>query len=140
MHRKGLSSKHVFEELAKVYALDNHYDSGRILCSMCTKPHPLAEKAYRMFFESNLGDSGLFPGSAQLEREVVNQLATLLQSKNAAGFIVSGGTEANLMALLAARNIDKKYPSGSGYSRISPFFIYKNLQSHEPKTSLRKVG
>jgi len=107
LRRKGLSSKHVFEELTKVYALDNHYRSGRILCSMCTKPHPLAKKAYRMFFESNLGDSKLFPGSAQLERDIVNQLATLLQSKNAAGFIVSGGTEANLMALLAARNMTK---------------------------------
>jgi len=107
LYRKGLSSKHVFEELTKIYAMDNHYDSGRILCSMCTKPHPLAKKAYQMFFESNLGDSGLFSGSALLEKEVVNQLATLLQNKNAAGFIVSGGTEANLMALLAARNITK---------------------------------
>ncbi len=60
-----------------------------------------------MFFESNLGDSGLFPGSAQLEREVIDQLATLLQSKDAVGFIVSGGTEANLLALLAARNMAK---------------------------------
>ncbi len=32
-------------------------------------------------------------------------LATLLQRENAAGFVVSGGTEANLMALLAARNM-----------------------------------
>ena len=64
-----------------------------------------------MFFESNLGDSGLFPGSTQLEREVVDQLVTLLQDKNASGFIVSGGTEANLLALLAARNMAKKgYP------------------------------
>ena len=107
MNRKGLSGKHVFEELTKIHALDNHYDSGRILCSMCTKPHPLAEKAYQMFFESNLGDSGLFPGSAQLEREVVDQLATLLQGKNASGFIVSCGTEANLMALLAAKDMAK---------------------------------
>jgi tyrosine decarboxylase / aspartate 1-decarboxylase len=107
LHRKGLSSKHVFEELKKIHDLDNHYDSGRILCSMCTKPHPLAEKAYRLLFESNLGDSGLFPGSAQLEREVVDQLADLLQSKGAVGFIVSGGTEANLLALLAARNMAK---------------------------------
>jgi tyrosine decarboxylase/aspartate 1-decarboxylase len=107
LQRKGLNSKHVFEELKKIRALDNHYVSGRILCSMCTKPHPLSEKAYQMFFESNLGDSGLFPGSTQLEREVVDQLATLLKNKNATGFIVSGGTEANLMALLAARNMAK---------------------------------
>ena len=72
---------------------------------MCTKPHPLAEKAYSMFFSSNLGDPGLFPGSAQLEKDVISQLATLLHGENAVGFLVSGGTEANLMALLAARNM-----------------------------------
>jgi tyrosine decarboxylase/aspartate 1-decarboxylase len=71
---------------------------------MCTKPHPLAEKAYRFFLSSNLGDPGLFPGSARLEKEVITQLATLLHGENCVGNLVSGGTEANLMALLAARN------------------------------------
>jgi tyrosine decarboxylase/aspartate 1-decarboxylase len=104
---KRLPRKAVFAELKKLRALDKQYSDGRILCSMCTKPHPLAKKAYRMFFESNLGDSGLFAGSAQIEKEVVDQLASLLHGKNSAGFIVSGGTEANLMALLAARNMAK---------------------------------
>ncbi len=104
---KGLSEKTVLAELKKMHALDNGYVNGKILCSMCTKPHPVAEKAYRMFFESNLGDSGLFPGSTQIEKDVINQLASLLHYKSAVGFVVSGGTEANLMALLAARNMAK---------------------------------
>jgi len=104
---KGLSRKAVLAELKKIRDQDQKYDNGRILCSMCTKPHPLAKKAFEMFFESNLGDQGLFSGSAQLEREAVNQLATLLHGEKAVGFIVSGGTEANLMALLAARNMAK---------------------------------
>jgi tyrosine decarboxylase/aspartate 1-decarboxylase len=58
-----------------------------------------------MFLSSNLGDPGLFPGSAKLEKEVINQLATLLHGEKGVGFVVSGGTEANLMALLAARNM-----------------------------------
>ena len=95
----------MFSELKRIRGLDQRYGDGKILGSMCTKPHPLAEKAYRMFFGSNLGDSGIFPGSAQLEREVIAQLETLLHGKNGVGFIVSGGTEANLMALLAARNM-----------------------------------
>ena len=107
MQPKGLSEKTVLAELKKIHNLDQHYADGRILCSMCTTPHPLAKKAYQMFFESNLGDSGLFPGSTQIEKEVVHELATLLQGENAAGFVVSGGTEANLMALLAARNMAK---------------------------------
>jgi tyrosine decarboxylase/aspartate 1-decarboxylase len=40
----------------------------------------------------------------QVEREVVAQLGKLLKNTNATGFLVTGGTEANLMALLAARN------------------------------------
>ena len=72
---------------------------------MCTQPHPIAEKAYQIFLSSNLGDPGLFPGSVKLEKEVINQLATLLHGENCAGFVVSGGTEANLLALLAARNM-----------------------------------
>jgi tyrosine decarboxylase/aspartate 1-decarboxylase len=72
---------------------------------MCTTPLPIAKEAYRLFLSSNLGDPGLFPGSVQLEKEVINELATLLHGENCVGFLVSGGTEANLMALLAARNI-----------------------------------
>jgi tyrosine decarboxylase/aspartate 1-decarboxylase len=99
---KGLNSETVLSELRKRHIQDEHYSSGRILCSMCTKPHPIAKKAYELFFESNLGDPGLFPASVQLEEETVSQLAGLLNGKTAAGFIVSGGTEANLLALQAA--------------------------------------
>jgi tyrosine decarboxylase/aspartate 1-decarboxylase len=105
LHAKGLSRKAVLAELKRISEKDRRYDDGKILCSMCTKTHPLAEKAYRLFLSSNLGDPGLFPGSAQLEKEVINELATLLHGENCVGFLVSGGTEANLMALLAARNM-----------------------------------
>jgi tyrosine decarboxylase/aspartate 1-decarboxylase len=102
---KGLSGKTVLAELKKIHNLDQCYSDGRILCSMCTTPHPIAKRAYQMFFESNLGDSGLFPGSLQLEKEVIQKIATLLHCESASGFVVSGGTEANLMALLAAKNM-----------------------------------
>jgi tyrosine decarboxylase/aspartate 1-decarboxylase len=101
---KGSNRKALLAELKRIRGLDQRYDNGRILCSMCTKPHPVAKEAYRMFLSSNLGDKGLFPGSAQLEKEVINQLAALLHDANAAGLLASGGTEANLIALLAARN------------------------------------
>ncbi len=104
MQPKGSRRKDVLAELKKRQALDKHYEDGRILCSMCTKPHPVAKKAYELFFESNLGDQGLFPAAAQLEREVIAQLAALLHGETASGFIVSGGTEANLLALSAAKN------------------------------------
>jgi len=105
LHAHGLSKKQVLAELKKIRRRDKHYDDGKILCSMCTKPHPMAIKAYRLFLTSNLGDPGLFSGSVQLEEEVINDLATLLHGENCVGHVVSGGTEANLMALLAARNM-----------------------------------
>ncbi len=95
----------MLEELRRIRQQDTSYEDGRILCSMCTKPHPIAQKAYQLFLSSNLGDPGLFPGSLQLEKDVINQLATLLHGINCVGSIVSGGTEANLLALLAARNM-----------------------------------
>lgn len=104
MQQRGSSKNEVFAELKKLRLLDQRYREGKILCSMCTQPHPLAEKAHRMFCGSNLGDPGLFQGSATVEKEVIAHLAELLHGKNASGFVVSGGTEANLLALLAARN------------------------------------
>jgi tyrosine decarboxylase / aspartate 1-decarboxylase len=102
---KGSGREAILEELKQLRALDKKYSDGKILCSMCTEPHLLAKKAYRIFFDSNLGDLGLFPGSAQIEKEVINQLSSLLHCKNSVGSVVSGGTEANLMALLTARNM-----------------------------------
>lgn len=65
-----------------------------------------------MFLETNLGDPGLFAGSAQLEKEAVSALSDLLHGPaGSIGFIVSGGTEANLLAIHAAvrnaANIEK---------------------------------
>ena len=50
---------------------------GRILCSMCTKPHPIAKKAYNLFLEANLGDPTIFPAATLLEQEVTAQLKHL---------------------------------------------------------------
>jgi len=104
MRTRGRSRKSVLSELRKIQQQEAKYEDGRILCSMCSKPHPVATAAHKMFLDANLGDSGLFPGTRRLEEKVVDELASLLNGKNSVGFIVSGGTEANLLALLAARN------------------------------------
>ncbi len=104
MENKGRSRKEILAELRLILGEDAKYEDGKILCSMCTSPHPIAKIAHQMFLCSNLGDAGLFPGSRRLEQEVVRKLTDLLNAKNSVGSIVSGGTEANLLALLAARN------------------------------------
>lgn len=103
MQQKGTPQKDVLKELQQRQKRDQQYKDGHILCSMCTKPHPVSKKAYNLFFESNLGDPTLFPASAQLETEVITELSNLLHNPTPTGFIVSGGTEANLLALTVAK-------------------------------------
>lgn len=90
--------------LRKYKEKDLTHRSGRILGSMCTCPHPVGIKAYSMFLESNLGDPGLFPGTKAMEDEVITILGGLLGKSDVHGHIITGGTEANLMAMRAARN------------------------------------
>lgn len=108
MLRKSKDEKYIFDKLKSFYNQDLKYDSGRILGSMCTKPDPIGLKAYNMFIESNLGDSGLFKGTSQMETEVIDSLGKLLHCNHSAGHIVTGGTEANLMAMSVAKYIFKE--------------------------------
>jgi tyrosine decarboxylase/aspartate 1-decarboxylase len=107
LRAKGLRRKEVLSNLKRLNEKDSKYADGKILCSMCTKPHPLAKKANILFSDANLGDPGLFPGTVQIEKEVISILSELLHSKSRCGFIVSGGTEANMLALYAAREKTK---------------------------------
>lgn len=108
LQNKGLPRKTVLTELETRLKKDFTYESGRIIGSMCNNPHPLARKAYTRFIEKNLGDSGLFPAVAELEKETIQMIGTLLSNPGASGHIITGGTEANILALWAAKKIAKK--------------------------------
>ncbi len=105
-----MSKEEIFKELSEYQAMDCKYSDGRILGSMCTQAHPIAEEAFVQFLDSNLGDPGLFKGTKMIENEVLKMMGSFLFIENPAGHIVTGGTEANLMAIRAARNMarDKK--------------------------------
>ena len=70
---------------------------------MCTLPHPVAVRAHCMFMETNLGDPGLFLGTASLERLLIERLGTLFHLPEAGGYATSGGTESNIQALRLAK-------------------------------------
>ena len=108
MLERGLTRSEVLVLLRRILQNDFTYGSGRILGSMCTNPPELAKTVYRACIEKNLGDPDLFPGVAELEEEVVEMMGALLSNPSASGQIVSGGTEANILALWAARNLAKK--------------------------------
>ena len=104
MDDKGISENEVFKSLRNFKEQDMTHRSGKILGSMCTCPHEVGVKAYCMFLESNLGDPGLFQGTKTMEDEVIAMLGNLLGKNNIYGHIITGGTEANIMAMRAARN------------------------------------
>ncbi len=105
VQEKGLPKNLVLEELRSRLQKDLTYDSGKILGSMCACPHPFASKVFAQFSEKNLGDPGLFPATAEVEREAIEMIGSLFSHPKAVGHIVSGGTEANILAIWAARNL-----------------------------------
>ncbi|NJP51499.1 tyrosine decarboxylase MfnA [Streptomyces sp. SBST2-5] len=76
---------------------------NRVLNSICTEPHPLAVEMASRAAHTNLGDVRIFRGTKRIEREVVRLLLELLGNPGGSGSLVSGGTEANLIAMLVAR-------------------------------------
>ncbi|ANF22346.1 tyrosine decarboxylase MfnA [Thermococcus piezophilus] len=103
--RKGASEEEVLAELEEKTAEDLTFGSGRILGSMCTYPHPFAQKIVMKYIDRNLGDPGLHVGSQKIEEEAVEMLSSLLGLEKGYGNIVSGGTEANILAVRAFRNL-----------------------------------
>jgi tyrosine decarboxylase/aspartate 1-decarboxylase len=77
----------------------------RVLSSMCTKPHPAARSAATRFLATNPGDPASYPTIATLEREAIEYLGEITELRDPHGYIASGGTEANIQAVRAARNL-----------------------------------
>jgi tyrosine decarboxylase/aspartate 1-decarboxylase len=109
MDDKPIDKKDILKELEELHKLDHDYSDGRILGSMCTEAHPFAKEVFCRFLDTNLGDPGLFRGTKKLEEKVIKSIGELLSLDDAYGNIVTGGTEANLMAIRAARNHARKY-------------------------------
>jgi len=76
----------------------------RVLSSMCTRPHPAARRAAERFLATNPGDPGTYESVADLEDRAVDQLGRVTGHPDPAGYITSGGTEANIQAVRVARN------------------------------------
>ena len=101
MLNKGRTEEELFTFFARKKSEDLDYDV--ILSSMCTVPHAVAVRAHCMFMETNLGDPGLFPGTASLEQLLIRRFAALFHCPGAGGYATSGGTESNIQALRLAK-------------------------------------
>ncbi|GGL70890.1 tyrosine decarboxylase MfnA [Halocalculus aciditolerans] len=80
-------------------------DFDRVLSSMCTVPHPAARDAAMRFLSDNPGDPATYPVIAELEDDVVAMLGDIVGLDDPHGYVASGGTESNIQAVRAARNL-----------------------------------
>lgn len=104
-----MQEEEILSALNEAKKKNSSYSRGRILSSMCTSAIEIAKKAYYEFIETNSGDYELFKGIKELEKEAINELKELFNLGNRGiGLIVSGGTEANIIALWAFRNSKKR--------------------------------
>ncbi|MEE8187283.1 MAG: tyrosine decarboxylase MfnA [Nitrososphaerales archaeon] len=127
MNVKGISRNRILNSLSRRLSEDLNFESGKIFGSMCTEPHNFARSVYSAYLEKNIGDPGLLRGTLDLERDCIRIIGTLLSHSKASGHIVSGGTEANVMALWSARNESRKE---------KPEVILSSLAHH----SFKKAG
>jgi tyrosine decarboxylase/aspartate 1-decarboxylase len=112
MLKEGLEKQKIKEILEKKLSKDFTYDSGYILGSMCTDALEFGKEIYAKYVSKNLGDAGLFPGTAELEEELVEEIGELFHGKGIAGSFTTGGSEANLIGMRIARELrrDIKHP------------------------------
>ena len=105
MLKEGLKKQEILKLLEKKLEKDLSYDSGLILGSMCTEPLDFAKKIYIKYISKNLGDPGLFLGTAALEDELVLEIGELFGNKDIIGTFTTGGSEANLIAMRIAKKL-----------------------------------
>lgn len=103
------SKETIIAEIEKKLSKDLTYDSGFILGSMCTEPLKFAIEIYTKYISKNLGDPGLFPATAELEHEIIQELGGLYGCRDVVGTITTGGTESNIIAMRVARNLCKNF-------------------------------
>lgn len=96
---QGRVQTDILKELGQRLEQDLTYLSGRVLGAMTTQPHSFAARVYAQYLERNLGDAGLVPATQGLEQEVIAQLGAMLGEPQALGNLMSGGTEANIVAM-----------------------------------------
>ena len=80
-------------------------DFGRVLSSMCTEPHPAAREAAERFLATNPGDPSTYQAVAALEAAALDRLGDVVGLDEPHGYVASGGTEANIQAIRAARDL-----------------------------------
>lgn len=102
--------------------IDDHAYDSTVINSICSDPHPLGTQVLAQHAHRNAGDNRIFPSIRRCEAAVTSMLGDLCGLPTAAGVSTSGGTEANLLAVLAAV---MRWRDGGGTGRV-PVLIPDN--------------
>ncbi len=105
---QGMDRQAVIDQFSTLLESDSTYFWGHPVASMSTIPHSLSAEVFSRTLERTAGRLHTFKGSADVEQEVIQMLGDLLQCNSPYGTTTSGGTESNLLAMLAARETRKK--------------------------------
>jgi tyrosine decarboxylase MnfA len=116
----------IMENLEEYTKKDHMYSSGRIFNSICTEPLIESKQAFCRYIDTNLADNRLFPGQVAIESDVISLLGRIVGVPEVRGALVTGGTEANLIALSAARAT--KQSKQAGHTR--PFNVVSSESVH----------
>ncbi|TFF87425.1 MAG: tyrosine decarboxylase MfnA, partial [Promethearchaeota archaeon] len=85
LNEEGMDKQQIVNILNKKLEKDYSYESGFILGSMCTEPLEIGKEVYIDYISKNLGDPGLFQGTADLEDELVADIGKLFRGNNIMG-------------------------------------------------------
>ncbi|RDE13484.1 MAG: tyrosine decarboxylase MfnA [Candidatus Thorarchaeota archaeon] len=105
---QGMDRDKILEILDTLLANDATYQTGRPVASMSTIPHRIGSEVFSKTLEKNAGRLHTFKGSGRVEQEVIAMIGNLLNLNTPFGTTTSGGTESNILAMLAARESSKK--------------------------------
>ncbi|MFW9887381.1 MAG: tyrosine decarboxylase MfnA [Candidatus Thorarchaeota archaeon] len=108
LEENGIDKETVVGMLDSLLEGDVTYFSGHPIASMSTIPHQLGTDVFLRTMERNAGRLHTFKGSARIEQEVIEMIADLMRLEMPHGTTTSGGTESNILAMLAMRETQKK--------------------------------
>ncbi|MHA2072329.1 MAG: tyrosine decarboxylase MfnA [Candidatus Thorarchaeota archaeon] len=108
LDEQGSDDSAVVSELNSILEMDSTGFSGHPIASMSTIPHHLGVEVFSKTMERNAGRLHSFKSSGIIEQEVIEMIADLLHLNTPYGTTSSGGTESNILAMLAMRESKKK--------------------------------